>query len=220
MTALLRLACALEHPYSEFEKLTPRPGTHVHRQTRHCEHQQANCTTPGTREATGSEECFDFRRGEAARGTQQKYHHDAAEQAGRDEYDFQGRTGSADSGVLLIRLPELPRFTGFQNMKESKSRTEQFMYTASSAANQPPSSMCPFSLHSLNADSSASVLYRGTPDPMGDGSPIKAFDPKGKSRASQNNDVLALDLDAAEEGVGSSNGGAFMQMQLVEQQVR
>jgi syntaxin 5 len=55
---------------------------------------------------------------------------------------------------------------------------------------------------------------------MGDGSPTKAFDPKGKSRASQNGDVLALDLDAAEEGVGSSNGGAFMQMQLVEQQVR
>ncbi|TEB38923.1 t-SNARE [Coprinellus micaceus] len=88
-----------------------------------------------------------------------------------------------------------------QNMKESKSRTEQFMYTASSAANHPPS-----------------MLYRGTPDPMGDGSPTKAFDPKGKSRASQNGDVLALDLDAAEEGVGSSNGGAFMQMQLVEQQ--
>lgn len=55
---------------------------------------------------------------------------------------------------------------------------------------------------------------------MGDGSPTRAFDPKGKSRAPQNSDVLALDLDAAEEGMGSSNGGAFMQMQLVEQQVR
>ncbi|KAF6766602.1 integral membrane protein sed5 [Ephemerocybe angulata] len=89
-----------------------------------------------------------------------------------------------------------------QNMKESKSRTEQFMYTATTAANQQPS-----------------MLYgnqRGGADPMGDGSPMK-FDPKGKSRAVQDGDMLALDLDSAEEG-GSANGGAFMQMQLVEQQ--
>lgn len=89
-----------------------------------------------------------------------------------------------------------------QNMKESKSRTEQFMYTATTAANQQPS-----------------MLYgnqRGGADPMSDGSPMK-FDPKGKSRAVQDGDMLALDLDSAEEG-GSANGGAFMQMQLVEQQ--
>ncbi|KAG2023012.1 integral membrane protein sed5 [Coprinopsis cinerea AmutBmut pab1-1] len=88
-----------------------------------------------------------------------------------------------------------------QNMKESKTRTEQFMYTASSAAStQPPS-----------------LLYgsKTNPDPMGDGSPAK-FDPKGKGRAAQNGDVLALDLDSAEEG--SANGGAFQQMQLIEQQ--
>ncbi|KAJ2932290.1 hypothetical protein H1R20_g4839, partial [Candolleomyces eurysporus] len=88
-----------------------------------------------------------------------------------------------------------------QNMKESKSRTEQFMYTASTAANHPPS-----------------MLYnRGGADPMGDGSVAK-FDPKGKGRAAQNGDMLALDLDSAEEGAGNPNGSAFMQMQLVEQQ--
>jgi syntaxin 5 len=52
---------------------------------------------------------------------------------------------------------------------------------------------------------------------MGDGSPGRSN--KGKGRA-QNGDVLALDLGAAEEGSSSQNGGgAFMQMQLVEQQV-
>jgi syntaxin 5 len=57
---------------------------------------------------------------------------------------------------------------------------------------------------------------------MGDGSlQAPRFDPKGKSRASTpaNGDILALDLGAAEEGAANSNGDAFMQMQLVEQQV-
>lgn len=55
---------------------------------------------------------------------------------------------------------------------------------------------------------------------MGDGSPSR-LNPKGKVRAPYDGDVLALDLGLAEEGTGSSqNGGAFMQMQLVEQQVR
>ena len=53
-------------------------------------------------------------------------------------------------------------------------------------------------------------------DPMGDGSSTP-YDSKGKGRA-QNGDVLALDLDSAEEGGRSQNGG-FMQMQMVEQQV-
>ena len=52
-------------------------------------------------------------------------------------------------------------------------------------------------------------------DPMGDGSSTP-YDSKGKGRV-QNGDVLALDLDSAEEG-GSQNGG-LMQMQMVEQQV-
>ena len=58
---------------------------------------------------------------------------------------------------------------------------------------------------------------------MGDGSAlgVPRFDPKGKSRAStpSNGDILALDLGAAEEGTAAHNGDAFMQMQLVEQQV-
>ncbi|SJL06301.1 related to syntaxin, vesicular transport protein [Armillaria ostoyae] len=92
-----------------------------------------------------------------------------------------------------------------QNMKETKDRTEQFMYSTSSAANQTPSS---------------SVLFNTQrSDPMGDGSPSRLeSNSKGKNRSLQNGDVLALNLDAAEEGTGSQNGGAFMQMQLVEQQ--
>jgi len=64
---------------------------------------------------------------------------------------------------------------------------------------------------------SSSMLYNSRPDPMGDGSPSR-FDSKGKGRAPQNGDVLALDLDSAEEGMGGSQNGAFQQMQLVEQQ--
>jgi syntaxin 5 len=89
-----------------------------------------------------------------------------------------------------------------QNMKESKDRTEQFMYSAASAANQSPSN---------------SMLYSNNrSDPMGDGTPSR-FDPKGKSRA-QNGDVLALDLGSIEEGAGQHNGGAYSQMQMMEQQ--
>lgn len=49
---------------------------------------------------------------------------------------------------------------------------------------------------------------------MGDGSPSR-FD----SKRSQNGDVLALNLEEAEAGIASNNGGAFMQMQMMEQQV-
>ncbi|KAJ8083775.1 Integral membrane protein SED5 [Marasmius tenuissimus] len=92
-----------------------------------------------------------------------------------------------------------------QNMKESRERTEKFMYSTSSAASQATSSSMLFN-------------QRGAADPMGDGSPSR-LDSKGKSRAPQNGDLLALDLDSAEEGAGGSqNGSAFMQMQLMEQQ--
>jgi len=87
-----------------------------------------------------------------------------------------------------------------QNMKESKNRTEQFMYTTASAANQAPSTM----LFNSQRD-----------DPMGDGSPSRS-DSKGKARAAQNGDLLALDLNSAEEG--AHNGSPFMQMQMMEQQ--
>jgi len=90
-----------------------------------------------------------------------------------------------------------------QNMKESKDRTEQFMFSTASAANQAPSN---------------SLLFnQQRQDPMGDGSPGR-LNSKGKGRAPQNGDILALNLDAAEEGTASENGGAFQQMQLVEQQ--
>lgn len=91
-----------------------------------------------------------------------------------------------------------------QNMKESKDRTEQFMYSASTSAGQ--------------ASGSGSLLYQSQRnDPMGDGSSSR-FDSKGKGRSHNNGDLLALNLDAAEEGLGGPNSGAFQQMQLVEQQ--
>ncbi|KAG7098993.1 hypothetical protein E1B28_000879 [Marasmius oreades] len=106
-------------------------------------------------------------------------------------------TSIAFKDVLEIRT---------QNMKESRERTEKFMYSTSSAANQATSNSMLFN-------------QRGAADPMSDGSPGR-LDSKGKGRAPQNGDLLALDLDSAEEGVGGSqNGGsAFMQMQLMEQQ--
>ncbi|KAH8835843.1 t-SNARE [Flagelloscypha sp. PMI_526] len=90
-----------------------------------------------------------------------------------------------------------------QNMKESKDRTEQFMSSTALAANSGPSSM----------------LYNPQRhDPMGDGSPSR-LDQKGKSRSRTpvNGDVLALNLDAAEEGASAMNG-QYQQMQMVEQQ--
>ncbi|KAH9065650.1 t-SNARE [Lactarius vividus] len=87
-----------------------------------------------------------------------------------------------------------------QNMKESKDRTEQFMYSAATAANQAPAT------HNDRI-------------PMGDGSSSR-LDAKGKGRATPNNGMLALDLESAEGGINAPNGsgGAFQQMQLVEQQ--
>jgi len=90
-----------------------------------------------------------------------------------------------------------------QNMKESKDRTDQFMYSTAAAATQTPAN---------------SLLFGGqrNADPMGDGSSMRT-DAKGKGRERPNGDVLALDLNAAEEGYGIQNG-PFAQMQLVEQQ--
>jgi len=87
-----------------------------------------------------------------------------------------------------------------QNMKESKDRTEQFMFSTSSAANPvPPSNSLLFNTHH-NDDS----RYN----------PSRA-DAKGKGRA-YDGDLLALDMGAAEEG--NVQNAAFMQMQMVEQQ--
>ncbi|KAG2369536.1 t-SNARE [Suillus spraguei] len=87
-----------------------------------------------------------------------------------------------------------------QNMKESKDRTEQFMFSTAAATHQAPPN---------------SLLLNGRQDPMGDGSRSNS---KGKGRAFQNEDVLALDLDSAEEGSTKHGGNAFMQMQQIEQQ--
>lgn len=65
-----------------------------------------------------------------------------------------------------------------------------------------------------------SLLFnqRDGPEVAGDGSLLR-YDKKGKGRAQHNEDILAMDLISAEEGVPNQNGGAFMQMQLMEQQV-
>lgn len=88
-----------------------------------------------------------------------------------------------------------------QNMKESKNRTEQFMYTAASAATQTPSK---------------SLLYSSQRKEPADDVVSNQYDAKGKARVASNGDLLALDLNSAEEG--GTTGGAFAQMQLVEQQ--
>jgi syntaxin 5 len=58
----------------------------------------------------------------------------------------------------------------------------------------------------------------GRRQPDASGGALGAPDAKGKSRAPQTGDILALDLMTAEEGTAGEGGGAFMQMQLVEQQ--
>lgn len=105
-------------------------------------------------------------------------------------------------------------------MKESKDRTEQFMFSTASAASQAPSSQyCSRQQIEYSNSSLDSLLFnQQRQDPMGDGSPSR-MNSKGKGRAPQNGDILALNLDSAEEGTASENGGAFQQMQLVEQQV-
>lgn len=65
-----------------------------------------------------------------------------------------------------------------------------------------------------------SLLFnqRDGPEGVGDGTSLR-YDKKGKGRAQHNEDILAMDLISAEEGSPNQNGGAFMQMQLMEQQV-
>jgi len=87
-----------------------------------------------------------------------------------------------------------------QNMKESKDRTEQFMYSTAAAANQAPT---------------GGFLYAPSRDSSDQSRPASRAE-KGKGRAAANGDLLALDLDAVEEG--KAGGSAYMQMQLVEQQ--
>jgi syntaxin 5 len=114
-----------------------------------------------------------------------------------------------------------------QNMKESKDRTEQFMSSASSAASQAPSSESRYMLKQIATNCHVGSLLLGggrqrqQAEPNGEALGAPRFpDAKGKGRAAQNGDILAMDLVTAEEGTATEgNGGAFMQMQLVEQQV-
>ena len=91
------------------------------------------------------------------------------------------------------------------------------MYSTATAANHAPSSSYACFHYPSQLDNSlVGLLYNPSKnDPMGDGSST-SFDSKGKGRAVQNGDILALDLNSAEEGAGAQ--GAFMQMQMVEQQ--
>ena len=106
-------------------------------------------------------------------------------------------------------------------MKESKDRTEQFMYSTASAANQAPQGMSysptPLTCAHLNANAgTSSLLYAPRGEDIARPGSRASF--KGKGRAVDNADVLAVDIDAVEEG--RAGGSAYQQMQLVEQQVR
>lgn len=106
-------------------------------------------------------------------------------------------------------------------MKESKDRTDQFMYSAVSAAqSQPPS----------NASYPSDTLRRRLPaalPPTSDSvlfnqhsRPDSRADAKGKGRALPDGELLAVDLNSVESGMSNGDGNPFQQMQLVEQQVR
>ncbi|CAE6496471.1 unnamed protein product [Rhizoctonia solani] len=83
-----------------------------------------------------------------------------------------------------------------QNMKESKDRTDKFVYSASQAAtNAPPPT--------------SSLLFAD---------PAERSKSKGKGKA-RDTDLLALDIDRSERAeAGEMGGDGYMQMQLVERQ--
>lgn len=108
-------------------------------------------------------------------------------------------------------------------MKESRDRTEQFMHATSTVATQAlPSKLFPWSLANIRTQilpkDSSLFNQRDGPEVASESSLLR-YDKKGKGRAQHNEDILAMDLISAEEGVPNQNGGAFMQMQLMEQQV-
>ena len=97
------------------------------------------------------------------------------------------------------------------------------MHTTSTAATQalPSKSLLwllPDLWSQLLPEDSLLFNQRDGSEAAGDGSLLR-YDKKGKGRAQHNEDILAMDLISAEEGAPNQNGGAFMQMQLVEQQV-
>ncbi|KAL7414225.1 t-SNARE [Mrakia frigida] len=98
-----------------------------------------------------------------------------------------------------------------QNMKASKDRTEQFMYTTGAPASYAP------------PPGTQSILSQPPPNrsayAQGDETSGNAVDKKGKGRG----DYLALDMENAESGstggtTGREGAGGFMQMQMMEEQ--
>jgi len=115
-----------------------------------------------------------------------------------------------------------------QNMKASRDRTEQFSYAGSSQASSAHDSPL-FRAANSHAGKGKGREDAGPNGAMsgGVGSRPGSTGPGGGTSYKQhggaggNSDFLALDMGAAEKGIGggqSNGGGDFMQMQLVEQQ--
>lgn len=101
-------------------------------------------------------------------------------------------------------------------MKESKDRTEQFMYSAAAATSQ--------SSNHLSPPNSNDTLRRRSPSPRSDllnPSRPESRNSKGKGRfvpgVDDGDQFLAVDLSGDTGARDASN--PFQQMQLVEQQV-
>lgn len=106
-------------------------------------------------------------------------------------------------------------------MKESKDRTEQFMYSAAAAVQHPASSNAPLHSDTLRRRLPAAAPSRADSVLFNPNSrPDSRSDVKGKGRALPDGELLAVDLNSAEAGMANGDGNPFQQMQLVEQQVR
>ncbi|PWZ01408.1 putative syntaxin [Testicularia cyperi] len=125
-----------------------------------------------------------------------------------------------------------------QNMKASKDRTEQFMFSNSASGIPPPGENSVLRSRNIKpaGDGTDSPLYNPSrtgsamahrsapgPSPLGPGGVQSqandGYDPKGKSKASASDgDFLALDMGSGGMGAGgaAAGGDQFMQMQLME----
>ncbi|CBQ68012.1 probable syntaxin, vesicular transport protein [Sporisorium reilianum SRZ2] len=119
-----------------------------------------------------------------------------------------------------------------QNMKASKDRSEQFMFSNSAAAGMAPgeNSVLRSRAKPTAHDATDSPLYnptrtasamahRAAPSPLNPAlqASADAYDPKGKSKANPaDSDFLALDMGSSSNGAAGGGGDQFMQMQLME----
>lgn len=133
-----------------------------------------------------------------------------------------------------------------QNMKASKDRTEQFMFSNSAAGmpagensgmyacvcerNERLTDAVLRSRSKLGGDGADSPLYN--PSRSGSAmahrtgpgqSPLNPnaqqndnYDPKGKGKGAADGDFLALDMGSSPSGAGGAQGEQFMQMQMME----